>query len=167
MEWMASSDCVEERLDCWRWGAVDHDRHQRQRKVQGSSHGRTRRRVTGQVVVEARAACESASIFLPAGRRAGRIDRVHASRSLGLGRWFQASGGSALLGEPGLPAEREGTADQVPVATDRTIAAHHEVRPAQFLLHLLVALLDPVAQSVQAHDLRQPGRGMRRVGRSK
>src|SRR6266702_12772 len=90
MEWMASSDCVEERLDSRRWGR----------------------------------------------------------------------------GGAGLPAEREGTADQVPVAADRTIAAHHEVRPAQFLLHLLIALLDPVAQTVQAHDLRQVSRSMRRVGRS-
>lgn len=38
---------------------------------------------------------------------------------------------------------------------DGAVAAHHEVGPAQFMLHLLVALLDPVAQAVQPHDMGQ------------
>jgi len=136
-------------------GALDQARHQRQGNVQGSSHARTRRSVTGQATVHAVTAAESTPIFPPAGRRAGRNDRVCEGRSLGLGRWFQAMYGAGLLGEPRLPAKRESTADQLPVASDRTIAAHHEVRPAQFLLDLFVALLDPVPQSVQPHDLRQ------------
>src|SRR5262245_8009981 len=49
-------------------GAVDQARHQRQRNVQGSSHARTRRSVTGQATVHALAAAESTPIFpRPAG----------------------------------------------------------------------------------------------------
>ena len=51
---------------------------------------------------------------------------------------------------------------------DRLVGADHEVGPAQLLLELLVALLDPVAQAVQPDDLGQVGRGewrFVRVGR--
>ena len=58
----------------------------------------------------------------------------------------------AHLGRLVPPAEGERAAHQRPVAADGTVAAHHEVGPAQFILHLLVALLDPVAQAVQARD---------------
>ena len=34
---------------------------------------------------------------------------------------------------------------------DCLVATYHEVGPAEFILHLLVALLDPVPQPVQAH----------------
>jgi hypothetical protein len=50
------------------------------------------------------------------------------------------------------------------MASDRTIAAHHEVRPAQLILHLLVALLNPVAQAVQTHHLGQIGWRMWALG---
>ena len=87
-------------------GAVDHARHQRERCVQGSSQARTRRSVTGQVTMYVVLACdESAPIFPPAGRRAGRNGRVHARRNLGFSGWCQPTGGRDLLREPGLPAE--------------------------------------------------------------
>ena len=65
--------------------------------------------------------------------------------------------------EPGPPAEGEGAEDEVPVPTDRLVGADHEVGPAQLLLELLVALLDPVPQAVQPDDLGQVGRGERRL----
>src|SRR5215218_3328238 len=77
----------------------------------------------------------------PRGRRSG----------LGIGR----GGLSRLLGEDGLPAERERTAHQGPVPPDRPVAADLEVGPAELALDLLVALLDPVAQPIQAHHLGQ------------
>src|SRR5207247_4027347 len=70
-------------------------------------------------------------------------------------------GGSRLgrvVGEPGLPAERERAAHQRPVPADRTVGADLEVGPAQLVLDLLVALLDPVAQAVQAYHLGPAGR---------
>src|SRR3982074_2316512 len=131
-------------------GAVDHARHQRERDAQGSSQARTRRSVTGQVTMYVVLACdESAPIFPPAGRRAGRNGRVRARRSVSLGGWSGITSGAGLLREPGSPAERESATDQLPVAADGAIAAHHEIRPAQFVLDLFVALLDPVAQPIQ------------------
>ena len=49
------------------------------------------------------------------------------------------------------PAKGEGTAHQQPMPPDCLVATYHEVGPAEFILHLLVALLDPVPQPVQAH----------------
>ena len=43
------------------------------------------------------------------------------------------------------------------MAADGTITAHHEVRPAQLILDLFTALLDPIAQAVQLHQLGQVG----------
>src|SRR5947209_17164561 len=57
-----------------------------------------------------------------------------------------------------VPAEREGTADQHPVAPDGTITPHLVVAPAQRSSGLLVALLHPVPQPVQPHDLGEVGR---------
>ena len=47
------------------------------------------------------------------------------------------------------------------MVADRTITADHEVRPAQLVLNLFIALLDPVAQTVQPHYLGQVGGRMR------
>ena len=49
------------------------------------------------------------------------------------------------------------------MTTDRLIGANHEVGPAQLLLELLVALLDPVAQAIQPDDLREISRCERPV----
>src|SRR5437870_13435324 len=99
------------------------------------------------------AARESAPIFPPAGRRAGRNGRVRARRSVSLGGWSRITSGTGLLREPGTPAEGEGTTHQLPVAADGTIAAHHEVRPAQLVLDRLVPLRDPAPQPIQAQQL--------------
>jgi hypothetical protein len=75
----------------------------------------------------------------PRGRRSG---------DLGLGR-------CGLLGTEGLPAERERTAHQRPVAPDGPVTANLEVGPAELAFDLLVALLDPVPQPIQPHHLGQ------------
>src|SRR5205814_3186533 len=69
------------------------------------------------------------------------------------------------MGEPGGPAEAERAVDQHLVAADRDVGADLEVGPAELVLDLLVALLDPVADRVQAHDLGQAGRGERGAAR--
>src|SRR5213596_806066 len=69
-----------------------------------------------------------------------------------------ARGGA--VAEPGVPAEAERAVDQGLVAADREIGADLEVGPAQLVFDLLVALLDPVADRVQAHDLGQAGSRM-------
>src|SRR6266496_2290557 len=112
------------------------------------SQPRTRRSVTGQ----------ETAVGWPAwlaGPLPPRSPRGGSGR-LGGGRL------GGMLGEPGLPAERERAAHQLPVAADRAVGADLEVGPAQLVLDLLVALLDPVAQAVQAHDLGQVGRRERR-----
>jgi hypothetical protein len=43
------------------------------------------------------------------------------------------------------------------VPADRPVASDLEVGPAELVLDLLVALLDPVAQPIGGHDLRQLG----------
>jgi hypothetical protein len=63
------------------------------------------------------------------------------------------------LGEAGVPAERERAGDQGLVAADRGVGADLEVGPAEFVLDLFVALLDPVPDAVDPHDLGQVGRG--------
>src|SRR6266702_5662745 len=73
-------------------------------------------------------------------------------------------GGWRRMGEPGVPAEAEGAVDQDLVAADGEVGADLEVGPAQLVLDLLVALLDPVPDAIQAHDLDQPGRRVRAVG---
>lgn len=44
---------------------------------------------------------------------------------------------------------------QRPVVADSAVASHHEAPPAELILHLLVALFDPVTPPVQAHHLHQ------------
>src|SRR5262249_55942087 len=60
-----------------------------------------------------------------------------------------------VIGEPGIPAEAEGAVDQGLVAADRDIGADLEVGPAQLVFDLFVALLDPVPDAVDPHDLGQ------------
>jgi hypothetical protein len=50
-------------------------------------------------------------------------------------------------------SKRERAAHQRPVPADRPISADLEVGPAELVLDLPVALLDPVAQPIQPHDL--------------
>src|SRR5207248_10717324 len=60
-----------------------------------------------------------------------------------------------VIGEPGVPAEAEGAVDQGLVAADREVGADLEVGPAELVFDLLVALLDPVPDAVDPHDLGQ------------
>src|SRR5512132_672797 len=62
-----------------------------------------------------------------------------------------------MVGKEGLPAERERATDQRPVPADDPVGSDLEVGPAELAFDLLVALLDPVAQPVQAHHLGQVG----------
>jgi len=68
------------------------------------------------------------------------------------------------LVEPGVPAERERAVDQGLVAADRGRGADLEVGPAQFVLDLFVALLDPVPDPVEPHDLGQISRLVQPIG---
>lgn len=63
-------------------------------------------------------------------------------------------------GEPLVPAEGEGAVDQGVVVADGAVGADLEVCPAEFVLDLFVALLDPRPQAVETDDL---GEGSRRV----
>src|SRR4029453_16490624 len=122
----------------------DHARHQRPSTTQRVSQPRTRRRVTGQATIP--------------GLAAGLTGPLPPDGRLG-GGWLVCSWPwRGMLGEPGPPAERERAADQGPVAADRPGTADLEVGPAELPLDLLVALLDPVAQAVQAHLLGQLSR---------
>jgi len=77
----------------------------------------------------------------------------------GVGGWLRLRGvACGHVAEPGVPAEREGAVDQGLVAADGGLAADLEVGPAQFGFDLFVALLDPVADAAQAHDLGQVSR---------
>lgn len=67
-------------------------------------------------------------------------------------------------GEPLVPAEGEGAVDQGLVATDGTGGADLEVGPAQFVLDLLVALLDPRPQAVETDDFGEVGGRVRAGG---
>jgi hypothetical protein len=62
-----------------------------------------------------------------------------------------------MVDKEARPAERERATDQRPVAADGPIGADLEVGPAEFAFDLLVALLDPGTQPVQAHHLGQVG----------
>lgn len=55
----------------------------------------------------------------------------------------------------GLLAEAEGAVGQSLVSADGGVGAHLGVGPAQFILDLLVALLDPVAHRVDPHHFSQ------------
>src|SRR5262249_43600390 len=68
-----------------------------------------------------------------------------------------------VIGEPGGPAEAERAVDQGLVAADRDVGADLEVGPAQLVLDLLVALLDPVPDAVDPRDLSQARSRVRAV----
>src|SRR6266542_663035 len=128
-------------------GLVDHARQQRSSTTQGVNQARTRRSACGHPTVPRLPAVPPGPLP-PRARRGGLGVRRHRLRR--------------VLGEPRPPAKRERAAHQGPVAADRAVAADLEVRPAELPLDLLVALLDPVAQPVQAHHLGQVGRRKRR-----
>ena len=73
-------------------------------------------------------------------------------------------------GEPLVPAEGEGAVDQGLVTVGGPLGADLEVGPAELVLDLFAALLDPWPQPVQPDDLGEVGRrvrtggGMRGVG---
>src|SRR5579859_6746627 len=107
--------------------------------IQGSSHARTALRAAG----HERCGRSIDSIFPP----------THLARgsSVCFGQLDCVWTGTALL----IPAEGEGAAEQVPVAPDGLIASHLVVAPAQRPFGLLVALLHPVPQSVESHNLAE------------
>ena len=51
------------------------------------------------------------------------------------------------------------------MAANGAILADHEIGPAQFVLHLLVALFDPVAQAIEPYDFGQRSLFARQIGR--
>src|SRR5204862_538356 len=95
------------------------------------------------------------SHFSPAQRR----DHARVGRSNGVswGGPRLETTGWARGREPGPPAEREGVANEVPVATDGRVRPDHEVGPAELLLHLLGALLHPVLRPVEPAEIVRVG----------
>jgi len=57
------------------------------------------------------------------------------------------------MGEPGAPAEAERAGDQYLVAADGGVGADLETGAAELIFDLLLALLGPVADPVDPHDL--------------
>ena len=77
-------------------------------------------------------------------------------------RGLRSPAGRARCGQPSFarglpPAEAEGGADQRPVPADGGVAADLEVRPPEFALDALVAVLGPVAPRVELGDLLERG----------
>jgi hypothetical protein len=66
--------------------------------------------------------------------------------------------------EADVPAKAECAVDQGLVAADGDVGADLEVGPAQLVFDLFAALLDPVPDAVDRHDLGQAG-GWVRAGR--
>ncbi len=146
--------------------------------LQGKSQLRTCRRATGQEghargVGGRRRWCGGrprgrCCLFPPPRRRTGRgrdwVGRRRRRRWRGQVdvQWGRRPGGVAGR-EPRSPAEGKRAQDQGPVPADGAVAADLEVGPAQFVFDLLVALLHPVAQPVQAHHLSEIGGRKRRL----
>src|SRR5207248_4382882 len=123
---------------CGGGGALDHAAHQRCSTVQGESQARTARSVRGQDG-GGPAAC-------------GPPLSAAGCRPRGCGfAWCR------MVLEPGGPAEAERAVDQHLVAADGEVGADLEVGPAELVLDLLVALLGPVADAIDPHDLGQAG----------
>lgn len=127
-------------------------RQPRWRVVQGSSQARTARIALGQL-----AGWGWWGLFGPP---LSRFRRCGSRRD----RWDD--GGLAVweAGEPGVRAERERAGDQGLVTADRGVGTHLEVGPPEFVLDLLVALFDPVSDSVDPYDFVQVGGGFGAVG---
>src|SRR6266705_7179936 len=117
--------------NCRGGGAFDHAAHQRCSAIHGVSQARTARRARGQ---------DGGGGAWP-----GCGPPLSAA-----GFWLRWRGVVLRrgIGEPGGPAEAEGAVDQGLVAADGDVGADLEVGPAQFVLDLFVALLDPVADAV-------------------
>ena len=137
----ASSSCC----SCRGGGAGDHDRQQRAARSMGSARPAPLAAPPATTDADGRfGAWMTGRLCPPRGRRGG----------LGVGR--------VLVGRDarrGRPASRSENAQHTS-AQCRRIArsdADLEVGPAELAFDLLVALLDPVAQPVQAHDLGQLG----------
>src|SRR6185369_466712 len=124
---------------CGGGGALDHAVRQRCSTVQGESQARTSRRARGQD-----GAGGSPAAYGPPLSAAGVRPRRCGFLRCG-------------MGEPGGPAEAECAVDQDLVAADGDVGADLEVGPAELVLDLLVALLDPVPDAVNPGDLGQAG----------
>jgi len=86
--------------------------------LQGISHARTARNATGHELLTAGSAPMPVA-SPPRGHRGGlRVGRCRLAR---------------VLGEQGLPAEREGAAHQRPMPADRPVASDLEVSPAKLV----------------------------------
>src|SRR5438552_14387753 len=109
---------------CRGGGALDHAGHQRRSAIQGESQARTARSARGQDGAGRGPAARGPPLSAAG---PGLRCRVVLRR---------------VIGEPGGPAEAERAGDQHLVAADRDIGADLEVGPAEFVLDLLVALLD-------------------------
>ena len=123
---------------------MDHAVHQRCSAIQGESQARTARSARGQDGAGGGAAAGG-----PPLSAAGLWPRRRSPAWCG------------VVVEPGGPAEAERAVDQHLVTADPDIGADLEVGPAELVFNLLVALLDPVADRVQARDLGQAGRRVR------
>src|SRR5712691_2316818 len=112
---------------CGGGGALDHACHQRCSAIQGESQARTARSARGQDGAGGGAAACGPPLSAAGCRlRCGSLVRC------------------VMVVEPGVPAEAERAVDQGLVPADRGVGADLEVGPAQLVLDLLVALLDPV-----------------------
>ena len=62
------------------------------------------------------------------------------------------------------PSKDKYAAHELPMAANGAILADHEIGPAQFVLHLLVALFDPVVQAIEPHDFGRESLFARQIG---
>ena len=131
--WPTSTERIRA-CSCGGGGAFDQDRHQRCSVTQGVSQARTRRSARGH---EAGWCVGVVDPPLSAGGTRLRSIRI----LLRIGRRVV------------LPGEAERAVDQGLMSPDGGVGAYLEVRPAQFVFDLLVALLDPVADTVDPHHL--------------
>src|SRR5437764_13828342 len=125
---------------CGGGGAVDHAGHQRRSAIQGESQARTARSARGQD-----------------GAGGGGASYGPPLSAAGPGRRYRVVL-RRVFSEPGGPAEAERAVDQGLVAADGGIGADLEVGPAQLVLGLPVALLNPVPDARGPADLRPAGR---------
>ncbi len=131
---------------CGGGGALDPAGHQRCSVIQGESQARTARSARGQDGAGGGTAGRGPPLFA-AGFRPRRP-------TVALRR---------LISEPGGPAEAERAVDQGLMPADRGVGADLEVGPAQLVFDLLVALLDPVPDPLDPHDLSKARSRVRAV----
>ncbi len=148
-------------------GRSDHARQKRCNMIHGSSQARTSRSAAGQLTLGR--GCFDRRIFFsrrPPVSSTGRGRAPFALASCRLLRLIEFDRLDLAAGQR-PPAKGEGATHQLPVAADGVVGAHLILGPAQALLDLLVALLDPGAQAVQARDLGQVRRRQRALLRTK